>query len=253
MGACLAGFFSPPYSKLTYSTPYEQLVCFCGLQLKSVVSSCEKEVSPTECEHKECKRQMLESLIFELRNTVTELEKSLNTVDNEGNEWKTRYETQVELNKQLERQINILRDKVELIRRNPAAYFFSLNWPTLPELTVGAFCIWTKISSASKGSLKRTLKQLEEEKKSLQNQLKDYELRLEQEAKAYHKVNDERRMYLSEILQTSAKLKIVERQKTDAVTGKGEKQILRQKSVSFQRSIILANKKIKGCYDYHHL
>ncbi|NXM97555.1 CC169 protein, partial [Sylvia borin] len=36
------------------------------------------------------------------------------------NEWKTRYETQVELNKQLERQINILRDKVELIRGNPA-------------------------------------------------------------------------------------------------------------------------------------
>ncbi|NXA72437.1 CC169 protein, partial [Thryothorus ludovicianus] len=36
------------------------------------------------------------------------------------NEWKTRYETQVELNKQLERQINILRDEVELIRGNPA-------------------------------------------------------------------------------------------------------------------------------------
>ncbi|NXU45781.1 CC169 protein, partial [Drymodes brunneopygia] len=36
------------------------------------------------------------------------------------NEWKTRYETQVELNKQLERQINILRDKVKLIRGNPA-------------------------------------------------------------------------------------------------------------------------------------
>uniref|UniRef100_U3K0X2 Coiled-coil domain containing 169 n=1 Tax=Ficedula albicollis TaxID=59894 RepID=U3K0X2_FICAL len=211
MGACLAGFFSPPYSKLTYSTPYEQLVCFCGLQLKSVVSSCEKEVSPTECEHKECKRQMLESLIFELRNTVTELEKSLNTVDNEGNEWKTRYETQVELNKQLERQINILRDKVELIRRNPADKLSIVH--TFDKMPVG--------------SLKRTLKQLEEEKKSLQNQLKDYELRLEQEAKAYHKVNDERRMYLSEILQTSAKLKIVERQKTDAVTGKGEKQILR--------------------------
>uniref|UniRef100_A0A8C3QKY8 Uncharacterized protein n=1 Tax=Cyanoderma ruficeps TaxID=181631 RepID=A0A8C3QKY8_9PASS len=51
------------------------------------------------------------------------------------------------------------------------------------------------------GSLKKVLKQLEEEKKSLQNQLKDYELRLEQEAKAYHKVNDERHMYLSEILQ----------------------------------------------------
>uniref|UniRef100_A0A8C5JJS9 Uncharacterized protein n=1 Tax=Junco hyemalis TaxID=40217 RepID=A0A8C5JJS9_JUNHY len=53
------------------------------------------------------------------------------------------------------------------------------------------------------GSLKEVLKQLEEEKKILQNQLKDYELRLEQEAKAYHKVNDERRLYLSEILQVS--------------------------------------------------
>ncbi|NWV50305.1 CC169 protein, partial [Daphoenositta chrysoptera] len=35
------------------------------------------------------------------------------------NEWRIRYETQVELNKQLERQINVLRDKVELIRGNP--------------------------------------------------------------------------------------------------------------------------------------
>ncbi|KAF2973804.1 hypothetical protein EK904_004646, partial [Melospiza melodia maxima] len=119
--------FSPPYSKLAYSTPYEQLVCFCSLQLKSFVSSYEKEVivstrsaKPTKCEHKECKRQMLESSIFELRNTVTELEKSLNSTENEDNEWKTRYETQVEWNKQLERQINILRDKVELIRGNPA-------------------------------------------------------------------------------------------------------------------------------------
>uniref|UniRef100_A0A8C5TBS2 Uncharacterized protein n=1 Tax=Malurus cyaneus samueli TaxID=2593467 RepID=A0A8C5TBS2_9PASS len=50
-------------------------------------------------------------------------------------------------------------------------------------------------------SLKEVLKHLEEEKNSLQNQLKDYELRLEQEAKAYHKANGERRMYLSEILQ----------------------------------------------------
>ncbi|XP_041870218.1 coiled-coil domain-containing protein 169-like isoform X1 [Corvus kubaryi] len=128
-----------------------------------------------------------------------------------NNEWKTRYETQVELNKQLERQINILRDKVELIRRNPADKLFIVR--TFDKMPVG--------------SLKEVLKHLEEEKRSLQNQLKDYELRLEQEAKAYHKANDERRMYLSEILQISAKLKIVERQKPDALTGKGEKQILR--------------------------
>ncbi|XP_077029898.1 coiled-coil domain-containing protein 169 isoform X4 [Agelaius phoeniceus] len=131
------------------------------------------------------KRQMLESSIFELRNTVTELEKSLNSTENEDNEWKTRYETQVEWNKQLERQINVLRDKVELIRGNPADKLSLVR--TFDKMPVG--------------SLKEVLKQLEEEKKILQNQLKDYELRLEQEAKAYHKVNDERRLYLSEILQ----------------------------------------------------
>ncbi|KAM6212827.1 coiled-coil domain-containing protein 169-like [Sarcoramphus papa] len=155
--------------------------------------------------------QMLEISMFELRNTVTELEKRLSSVEDEGNEWKTRYETQVELNKQLERQINVLQDKMELIRGNPADKLSIVR--TLDQMPVG--------------SLKEVLKQLEEEKRSLQNQLKDYELRLEQEAKAYHKANDERRMYLSEILQTSAMLKIVERQKPDALTGKGENQILR--------------------------
>ncbi|NXC32376.1 CC169 protein, partial [Campylorhamphus procurvoides] len=130
-------------------------------------------------------RQMLEISIFELRNTVTELKKRLNSVEDEGNEWKTRYETQVELNKQLERQINILRDKVELIRGSPADKLSIVR--TFDQMPVA--------------SLKEVLKQLEEEKKSLQSQLKDYELRLEQEAKAYHKANDERRMYLSEILQ----------------------------------------------------
>ncbi|NXE59061.1 CC169 protein, partial [Calcarius ornatus] len=130
-------------------------------------------------------RQMLESSIFELRNTVTELEKSLNSIENEDNEWKTRYETQVEWNKQLERQINILRVRVELIRGNPADKLSLVRtYDKMPA-----------------GSLKEVLKQEEEKKKILQNQLKDYELRLEQEAKAYHKVNDERRLYLSEILQ----------------------------------------------------
>ncbi|NXV78102.1 CC169 protein, partial [Atlantisia rogersi] len=130
-------------------------------------------------------RQMLEISIFELRNTVAELEKSLSSVEDEGNEWKTRYETQVELNKHLERQINILQEKVDIIRGNPSDKLSIVR--TFDQMPVG--------------SLKEILKQLEEEKRSLQNQLKNYELRLEQEAKAYHKANDERRTYLSEILQ----------------------------------------------------
>ncbi|KAM9566431.1 coiled-coil domain-containing protein 169-like [Guaruba guarouba] len=157
------------------------------------------------------KKQMLEISVSELRNTVTELEKRLSTVEDEGNEWKTRYETQAEWNKHLERQINTLQDKIELICGNPADKLSTVR--TFDQMPVG--------------SLKEVLKQLVQEKKSLQNQLKDNEVRLEQEAKAYHKANNERRMYLSEILQTSATLKIVERQKPVALTGKGDNQILR--------------------------
>nr|XP_009684771.1 PREDICTED: coiled-coil domain-containing protein 169 isoform X1 [Struthio camelus australis] len=156
---------------------------------------------------------MLEISIFELRNTITELEKRLSSVEDEGNEWKTRYETQVELNRQLERQIIKLQDKMQLVRGNPTGRNKLCSVRTFDRMPVG--------------SLKQILKQLEEEKKSLQNQLKDYELRLEQEAKAYHKANDERRMYFSEILQTSATLKLFERQKPDAMAEKRESQILR--------------------------
>ncbi len=35
-----------------------------------------------------------------------------------GNEWKTRFETQVEMNQQLEKQIILLQDKVEEARKN---------------------------------------------------------------------------------------------------------------------------------------
>uniref|UniRef100_A0A3B5A6P2 Uncharacterized protein n=1 Tax=Stegastes partitus TaxID=144197 RepID=A0A3B5A6P2_9TELE len=39
--------------------------------------------------------------------------------DVSGNEWKTRYETQVELNGQLERQISLIHERLEDIRGNP--------------------------------------------------------------------------------------------------------------------------------------
>lgn len=36
-----------------------------------------------------------------------------------GNEWKTRYETQVELNGQLKRQISLIKERLEDLRGNP--------------------------------------------------------------------------------------------------------------------------------------
>ncbi|KAG8136800.1 hypothetical protein E2320_005356, partial [Naja naja] len=92
-------------------------------------------------------------------------------------------------------------------------------------------------------SLNQFLKKLEGEKKGLQNQLKEYELRLDQEAKAYHKANDERRAYLAMISQISGSLKPLEKQKIDAVEMKRENQVLRRKGNIPKNQRILDPKK----------
>ncbi|KAM3936175.1 coiled-coil domain-containing protein 169-like [Leptodactylus fuscus] len=153
-------------------------------------------------------KEMLQASIFEMKNTVTDLERKLNSVEDEGNEWKTRYETQVELNKQLERQIYALQEKSEYIRGNPTDRLSSIR--SYDQMPVGA--------------LNQYLKRLEEEKIIMESQLKDFELRIEQEAKAYYKVNDERRMYISEISQTSAAQEAVKKATTDPAHVTREKQ-----------------------------
>ncbi|XP_007434996.1 coiled-coil domain-containing protein 169 isoform X1 [Python bivittatus] len=167
-------------------------------------------------------KEMLELSIFEMNNTVAELEKTLNRIDDEDNEWKTRYETQIELNKQLERQIGFLQGKVEHLDGNPTDKLASVR----------------SFDQMHMDSLHQFLKKLEEEKKSLQNQLKEYELRLEQEAKAYHKANDERRAYLAMISQISGSLKPLERQKIDAVEMKRENQVLRRCNIPRNQRIL---------------
>ncbi|KAM6447588.1 coiled-coil domain-containing protein 169-like isoform 1-T1 [Liasis olivaceus] len=167
-------------------------------------------------------KEMLELSIFEMNNTVAELEKTLNRIDDEDNEWKTRYETQIELNKQLERQIGFLQGKVEHLGGNPTDKLASVR----------------SFDQMHMDSLHQFLKKLEEEKKSLQNQLKEYELRLEQEAKAYHKANDERRAYLAMISQISGSLKPLERQKIDAVEMKRENQVLRRCNIPRNQRIL---------------
>ncbi|XP_048388596.1 coiled-coil domain containing 169 isoform X3 [Stegostoma tigrinum] len=138
-------------------------------------------------------RDMLDLSASDLRNTVSQLEKQLDRIEDEGNEWKTRYETQQELNLQLERQIRILEEKKEYIRGNPTDRLSSIR--SYEEMPVGL--------------LKQLIKQLEKEKKSLENQLKNFEWRIEQEAKAYHKANNERRTYLTEIAQVCLQTDLV--------------------------------------------
>lgn len=63
-------------------------------------------------------KDLVQLSILEIRHNIVELEAKLNT-DNEGGEWKTRYEAQLELNDQLEKQIVTLKEKMEKIRGNP--------------------------------------------------------------------------------------------------------------------------------------
>ncbi|CAK7322236.1 Coiled-coil domain-containing protein 169 [Vulpes lagopus] len=94
--------------------------------------------------------------MLEIRHKIAELEAKLNT-DDEGGEWKVRYETQLELNEQLEKQIVSLEEKMEKIPGNPS----------------------------------------------------------EQDSKAYHKTNNECRIYLAEMSQISDSYQVSKRQHMD--------------------------------------
>ncbi|XP_053312332.1 coiled-coil domain-containing protein 169 [Spea bombifrons] len=173
-------------------------------------------------------KEMLQVSIFELKNTFAGLEKRLESVDDEGNEWKTRYETQTELNKQLERQIHVLQEKCEHIRGNPTDRLSSIrSYDQMPASTLNQY-----------------LKRLDEEKALLQNQLKEFELRLEQETKAYYKVNDERRMYISEISQTSVTQEAAKKPQPDPARATRDKQMLKGNFHSTSNNKAMGKKKM---------
>ncbi|KAM4620401.1 coiled-coil domain-containing protein 169 [Polymixia lowei] len=135
-------------------------------------------------------KEMLEESVCDLKSTLCELQERLHSVDGEGNEWKTRYETQIELNGQLERQIAIVHERLEDLRGNPMDRLASIR--SYDDMAVD--------------TLRQRLKLLTNEKSDLQSQLMDCRLNIEQEGKAFHKTNDERRAYLSEIAKLSSTL-----------------------------------------------
>ncbi|XP_012905461.1 coiled-coil domain-containing protein 169-like [Mustela putorius furo] len=143
-------------------------------------------------------KDLVQLSILEIRHKIVDLEAKLNT-HNEGGEWKTRYEAQLELNVQLEKQIVILKEKMEKIHGNPSDRLASIR-------------VYERMPVESLNTL---LKQLEKEKRSLENQVKNCALRLEQESRAYHKTNDERRAYLAEMSHISGSHQVSKRQQMD--------------------------------------
>ncbi|XP_053704048.1 coiled-coil domain containing 169 isoform X1 [Synchiropus splendidus] len=141
-------------------------------------------------------KDMLKESVSDLQSTMCELQERLHSVDGEGNEWKTRYETQTELNGQLERQISMVHERLEDLRGNPMDRLASIR--SYDDMTID--------------SLRQRLKLLTEEKSDLQSQLTDCRVRIDQEGKAFHKTNDERRAYLSEIAKLSSTIETQRRQ-----------------------------------------
>ncbi|XP_051687764.1 coiled-coil domain-containing protein 169 isoform X4 [Oryctolagus cuniculus] len=75
-------------------------------------------------------KDIVQLSMLEIRHKIAELEAKLKGDDEDeklwhkkGGEWKIRYETQLELNDQLEKQIVSLEDKMEKIRGNPSDRF----------------------------------------------------------------------------------------------------------------------------------
>ncbi|XP_062870472.1 coiled-coil domain containing 169 [Trichomycterus rosablanca] len=144
----------------------------------------------TELEQKKEIRDMLKDSVSDLRNTLADLQERLNNVDGEGNEWRTRYETQLELNVQLKKQIGFVQERLEGLQGNPMDRLASIR--SFDEMSVE--------------TLRDRLKLLSTEKRSLESQLLECRLRTDQEGKAYQKAYDERRSYLSEIAKVSSGL-----------------------------------------------
>ncbi|XP_060566149.1 uncharacterized protein LOC132725103 isoform X49 [Ruditapes philippinarum] len=211
------------------------------------VDEYELEKLRAEIQQERQMKEMLDQSARELRITVEELEKRYEAIESEGNEWKTRFETQEEMNQQLERQIIMLQDKIEEAKRNlkdadlvqlyqskkievsieeKAKNYVAGRANSPPDTRTGtpkskSTGITINISvSPQAGKTPRDMKSfddlsdanpamvknMEKEKNLLYNQLRDLEWRLDQESKAYHKANDERKQYVVEINSTKGNI-----------------------------------------------
>ncbi|XP_045203086.1 coiled-coil domain-containing protein 169-like isoform X35 [Mercenaria mercenaria] len=171
-------------------------------------------------------KEMLDQSARELRITVEELEKRYEAIESEdpiriakmndeilkeSNEWKTRFETQEEMNQQLERQIIMLQDKIEEAKRNLkdadlVQLYQSKKIEAKNYVAAGKTPRDMKSFDDLSDANPAMVKTMEKEKNMLFNQLRDLEWRLDQESKAYHKANDERKQYVVEINSTKGNI-----------------------------------------------
>ncbi|XP_050976197.1 coiled-coil domain containing 169 isoform X1 [Labeo rohita] len=172
-------------------------------------------------------KEMLQDSVSDLRSTLADLEKRLHSVDGEENEWRTRYETQLELNEQLQKQISVVRERLETLRGDPADRLASIR----------------SYDEMSEDALRQRLKLLSAEKSGLQSQLMDFQMRIVQERKTYQKVHEERRAYVAEIaklsstLDMSRKQQMVQARRTALGPDKTGQENIKQHSYMMKQSV----------------
>ncbi|GFX10495.1 coiled-coil domain-containing protein 169 [Trichonephila clavipes] len=152
------------------------------------------ETLRSEIENEQRMTEMLDLSIEELQKTIDALEQQVDHADiADEDEWKVRYYTQVEVNEQLERQRDWLMERVEAARNQS-------------QEGVSALLAELDLDSLTESQLLRYLKQLEKDRNSLYNELRDKEWKLDQESKTFHKYNDTRKAYMTEITEAMLNL-----------------------------------------------
>lgn len=114
-------------------------------------------------------------------------------------EWKMLYETQLEVNYQLREQIVTLKEKLGKLSGDPSDI-------------QGTIEVYMELSTRY---LVKLLRKLLQEKRRLENQVKYYSVKAEQEERAYKKVEDECQKYLNSLFQVSHLYEIPRRQHMD--------------------------------------
>ncbi|XP_023222558.1 coiled-coil domain-containing protein 169-like [Centruroides sculpturatus] len=167
-----------------------------GNRNRMLYKEAEKDLADlrAEVETEEQMKEMLDISIAELQETLLTLEQDLENADiGEEDEWKVRYYTQMEVNNQLQQQKDWLKSKVETSRNQSHEGVTAL----LADLD---------LDSLSENQLLRYLRQLEKDRNALYNELRDTEWKLDKESKTFHKYNDTRNAYMTEITEVMMNL-----------------------------------------------
>jgi len=153
-----------------------------------------------EIKYERSRAKAYKDSLVEWRLITAELEKQIAGAAREPNEWKTRCETQIEYNEELQQQVKDLARRVHTERemlRNPAQIYSG-----------------DPSGNTTESDLKTLVKQLTREKNSLESQIRDTNWRLDEEAKAFHKADEKRKVLLMDAARSRQQI-ITEHAKKD--------------------------------------